>query len=51
MFAWLSGFIVYNITINLDSIVLGPTLLAIITSALLAYAGVLFKKRRKVEMI
>lgn len=44
MFAWLSGFIVYNITINLDSIVLGPTLLAVIVSAALAYVPILIKK-------
>ena len=44
MFSWLAGFIVYNITISLDSIILGPTLLAIIVSASLAYAGVIIKK-------
>ncbi|WP_407377626.1 cytosine permease [Methanobrevibacter sp.] len=45
MFSWLAGFIVYNITINLDSIFLGPTLLSVIVSAVLAYAGAfLFKK-------
>lgn len=48
MFSWLAGFIVYNITINLDSIFLGPTLLSVIVSAVLAYAGAfLFKKKLK----
>ncbi|MBE6497793.1 MAG: cytosine permease [Methanobrevibacter sp.] len=45
IFSWLAGFIVYNIAINLDSIFLGPTLLAIIVSAFLAYAGALFKEK------
>jgi purine-cytosine permease-like protein len=45
LFSWLAGFIVYNIAINLDSIFLGPTLLAIIVSAFLAYAGALFKEK------
>ena len=44
MFSWLAGFIVYNITISLDSIILGPTLLAIIVSASLAYLRVLVDK-------
>lgn len=44
MFAWLAGFIVYNLTVNLDSIFLGPTLLAVIVSAALAYARTLFLK-------
>ncbi len=47
MFAWLAGFIVYNITISMDSIFLGPTLLAIIVSAVLAYAGDLIFKKKK----
>ena len=46
MFAWLCGFVVYNITISLDSIVLGPTLLAIIISALLTYAKVLLDNKK-----
>ncbi|WP_295115870.1 cytosine permease [uncultured Methanobrevibacter sp.] len=46
MFAWLCGFVVYNITISLDSIVLGPTLLAIIVSALLTYAKVLLDNKK-----
>lgn len=45
IFSWLLGFIVYQLTVNLDSIFLGPTLLAIITSALLAYVWIIIKKR------
>ncbi len=45
IFSWLAGFIVYQLTVNLDSIFLGPTLLAIITSALLAYVWIIIKKR------
>ena len=44
MFAWFAGFITYTVTGYFDSIVLGPTLLSIIVSAGLAYAGVLVKK-------
>ena len=44
IFAWFAGFIVYQVTINLDSIFLGPTLLAVITSAIFAYVPI-FKKR------
>lgn len=47
MFAWLAGFIVYNVAISLDSIFLGPTLLAIIVSAVLAYVGDLIFKKKK----
>ena len=42
--AWFVGFVVYQITVNLDSIFLGPTLLAIITSSLLTYIWIKFKK-------
>lgn len=45
MFAWFAGFIVYQLTVGLDSIPLGPTLLAIIVSAVLAYIGVLVKDK------
>ncbi len=41
LFAWFVGFIVYQLTVNMDSIFLGPTLLAIISSAILAYIGIL----------
>ena len=44
IFAWFVGFIVYQLTVNLDSIFLGPTLLAVISSAALAYLWILFKK-------
>ena len=44
VFAWLVGFIVYQMTVNMDSIVLGPTLLAVISSAALAYVWILLKK-------
>ena len=44
IFAWLCGFIVYQITVNMDSIVLGPTLLAVIVSASLAYVWIKLKK-------
>ncbi len=47
LFAWLVGFVVYNVTISMDSIFLGPTLLAIIVSAVLAYVGVLIFKKKK----
>lgn len=45
LFAWFAGFIVYQVTVGLDSIPLGPTLLAIIVSAVLAYIGVLVKNK------
>ena len=46
LFAWLAGFAVYQVTVHLDSVPLGPTLLAVIVSAVLAYARVLFLSRR-----
>ena len=39
IFAWFVGFAVYQWTVSLDSIFLGPTLLAVITSAAVAYLG------------
>ena len=45
LFAWFVGFIVYQVTVNMDSIMLGPTLLAIIVSAVLTYLGVIVKKK------
>lgn len=51
MFAWFAGFIVYQLTVGLDSIPLGPTLLAIIVSAALAYLGVLVKNRSQPNLI
>ncbi len=44
VFAWLVGFIIYQMTVNLDSIVLGPTLLAVISSAVLTYVWIILKK-------
>lgn len=45
IFSWIAGFAVYQVTVNLDSIFLGPTLLAVITSAILAYLGVIINKK------
>ena len=39
--AWLAGFAVYQVAERLDSVFLGPTLIAVIVSAALAYARVL----------
>jgi hypothetical protein len=50
IFAWFAGFIVYQVTVNMDSIFLGPTLLAIIISAVLAYIPIL-KKRFKGDSV
>ena len=47
IFSWLVGFIVYQMTVNLDSIVLGPTLLAIIVSAALTSLQALRIRRDK----
>jgi purine-cytosine permease-like protein len=38
--AWLAGFAVYQVAGRLDSVFLGPTLIAVIVSAALAYARV-----------
>lgn len=45
MFSWFAGFIVYQIANNMDSIFLGPTLLAIITSTALAYLRVIIRNK------
>lgn len=37
IFAWFVGFVIYQVTSGLDSIFLGPTLLAVIASGALAY--------------
>ena len=42
IFAWLCGFIVYQITVNMDTIVLGPTLLSVIVSGALAFFWIKF---------
>ena len=44
LFAWLAGFAVYQVAVHLDSVPLGPTLLAVIVSAALASARVLVRK-------
>ena len=44
LFSWLAGFIVYQVAVHLDSVPLGPTLLAVIVSAVFAYARVLVKR-------
>ena len=46
MIAWVIGFVVYQVASMFDSIILGPTLLAIIVSASLAYIRVLMKQHR-----
>ena len=46
LFAWLAGFAVYQVAERLDSVPLGPTLLAVIVSAAFAYGRVLFVSRR-----
>ncbi len=48
IFAWLIGFITYQITASFDSIVLGPTLLAIIISGITTYIGIVLKNKNKV---
>lgn len=47
LIAWFVGFIVYQMAGFLDSVFLGPTLLSIIVSALLAYLQILFRKYSK----
>ena len=44
LFAWLAGFAVYQVAERLDSVPLGPTLLAVIVSAAVAYARVLIRR-------
>jgi len=46
LFAWLAGFIVYQVAERLDYVPLGPTLVAVIVSAAFAYGRVLFVSRR-----
>ena len=45
IFAWFTGFLTYQAAVNLDSIFLGPTLLAVIISAILAYVPIMTKKK------
>ena len=51
IFAWFAGFIVYQVTVNLDSVFLGPTLLAVIVSAILAYLPILKKNKIKIKKL
>lgn len=44
IFAWFVGFIIYQVSSGLDSVFLGPTLLAVIASSLLSYLWIKFKK-------
>lgn len=44
VFSWFVGFIVYQITVNFDSIFLGPTLLAVLVSALMTYIWIVIRK-------
>jgi putative hydroxymethylpyrimidine transporter CytX len=37
LFAWLVGFAVYQVTSHMDSVILGPTLLSILASAIISY--------------
>ncbi|MBR5503418.1 MAG: cytosine permease [Methanobrevibacter sp.] len=49
IFAWFAGFIIYQWTVGMDSIFLGPTLLAVIISAILAYIPIFKKNRYKIS--
>lgn len=44
IFSWFVGFIVYQLTASMDSIFLGPTLLAVTVSSILTYLWILLKK-------
>ena len=41
LFAWLAGFVVYQVTVHLESVFLGPTLISVIVSAAISYIWVL----------
>ena len=43
--AWFVGFIIYQVSAGLDSVFLGPTLLAVIASSLLSYLWIKFKNK------
>ena len=47
IFAWFVGFIIYQVSVGLDSVFLGPTLLAVIASSLLSYLWIKVKKSNK----
>ena len=44
LFAWLAGFVVYQVTVQLESVFLGPTLISVIVSAAISYIWVLKNK-------
>ena len=46
LFAWLVGFIVYQVTVHLDDLFLGPTLISVIVSAAISYIWVLKNKAK-----
>ena len=46
LFSWLAGFVVYQVAERLDSVPLGPTLLAVIVSVAFAYGRVLVLSSR-----
>ena len=46
IFSWFVGFMVYQVTASFDSIILGPTLIAVSVSAIFAYVGIIVKRRR-----
>ena len=47
IFAWFVGFIIYQASVGLDSVFLGPPLLAVIASSLLSYLWIKVKKSNK----
>ena len=47
IFTWFVGFIIYQASVGLDSVFLGPTLLAVIASSLLSYLWIKVKKSNK----
>lgn len=46
LFAWLAGFVVYQVTVHLESVFLGPTLISVIVSAAISYIWVLKNKAK-----
>lgn len=51
IFAWFAGFVTYQLTSYMDSVFLGPTLLSIIVSVILAYLPILVKKNYNLKHI
>ena len=46
LFAWLAGFVVYQATVRLDNLFLGPTLISVFVSAAFSYIWVIWNKKR-----